>query len=491
MQLQFQKKDVACLRQLTGQVLNQEQTLTLTLDDSMPKIGRVVGAWGQVLLRGKEWRNGSVVVTGGVMVWALYMPEEETECYSAEGWLPFQWKVDIPPTRYDGTVIANLLLRSVDARALTDKKLLLRANAGLQLQVLLPEQAQLSQLEQVPEDLQLLKKTYPIQIPVEAGEKAFAFDEILQYPNTCPQPEKLLFYRLLPQIAEQKMMADKVVFRGTAILHTVYFGQDGRLHTWDFELPFAQFGDLEGRFSEDATAGIRMAVTALDVQKSENGLQVNGAMTGQYVIYEKICAELITDAYSTTADIQLEKETVLLPMVSEISCQHLSCQSQLPASAARVVDTQFLPEHPCCARDEQGPFVELCGCFRMLWENEQGLPELTIGDWNHRVQCQQEGKPEAYLTVSGNSQGSNEGSVQAELILDIVDFAGQTLETICAVEIGEPNDSTDSPSLILRRVDGENLWEIAKATGSTVTAIKNANGLDDEPALNQMLIIPL
>jgi hypothetical protein len=47
------------------------------------------------------------------------------------------------------------------------------------------------------------------------------------------------------------------------------------------------------------------------------------------------------------------------------------------------------------------------------------------------------------------------------------------------------------PSLILRRANGEDLWTIAKNCGSTVEAIEKANGLQQAPMPDQMLLIPI
>ena len=47
------------------------------------------------------------------------------------------------------------------------------------------------------------------------------------------------------------------------------------------------------------------------------------------------------------------------------------------------------------------------------------------------------------------------------------------------------------PSLILQRMGEKGLWEIAKACGSTMEAIERANGLQGEPQVGQMLLIPV
>jgi len=47
------------------------------------------------------------------------------------------------------------------------------------------------------------------------------------------------------------------------------------------------------------------------------------------------------------------------------------------------------------------------------------------------------------------------------------------------------------PSLILRRAGGQRLWDIAKSTGSTVSGIRKANGLEQEPEEGRILLIPV
>ena len=79
MELQLKQRKVDCLKQLTNQICQEEQTQEIKLGDSMPDVGRVLGAWGQVLLRGKQWNHGSAGVSGGVMARVLYAPEDGSQ----------------------------------------------------------------------------------------------------------------------------------------------------------------------------------------------------------------------------------------------------------------------------------------------------------------------------------------------------------------------------------------------------------------------------
>ena len=50
--------------------------------------------------------------------------------------------------------------------------------------------------------------------------------------------------KMSKDIIDQKVMSDKVVFRGAANLHALLRTGDGELRCTDFELPFSQYTDL-------------------------------------------------------------------------------------------------------------------------------------------------------------------------------------------------------------------------------------------------------
>ena len=73
-----------------------------------------------------------------------------------------------------------------------------------------------------------------------------------------------------------------------------------------------------------------------------------------------------------------------------------------------------------------------------------------------------------------------------------VTTADEGLSMVTGLELGEATRPDPSrPSMILRRAGEKSLWELAKASGSTVEAIRAANALTDEPAQGRMLLIPV
>ncbi len=70
--------------------------------------------------------------------------------------------------------------------------------------------------------------------------------------------------------------------------------------------------------------------------------------------------------------------------------------------------------------------------------------------------------------------------------------AEEGITVVSHLEAGDvKREDPARPSLILRRSGEERLWDLAKEYGSTVDKIMETNRLQGEPAMDQMLLIPL
>lgn len=498
MELQFNKSSLSCLQRVACEVQNQEQTQEVRISDGMPDIGKVLGAWGQALIRGKEWRTGGANVSGGVMVWILYTPEGGGEPQCVETWIPFQMKWDFPETRQDGTVTAACLLRNVDARSISARKLMARAGISVLAEIYAPDEVELCQPGALPEDVCVLKKSYPMCLPKEAGEKPFALDEELTLPGSCPGIGKLIRFEIQPEILDQKVMAGRVVFRGAAIVHIVYQGEDGRFHSWDFEVPFSQFAELERDYDQDATVRVLSAATSLELELAEEGrLHLKAGLTGQYVIYDRPTVELVEDAYSPNRTVVPQIQELRLPAVLDTCTQMLHAEQTAEADGTQVADVTFYPDHPRRSYASDEVTLEVPGVFQMLYYdregNLQGQNARWEGSWSLNADSSSDvnaaawpsGRPQAAL-------GGGTASFRGDARVEVVTTQQQGLPMVTALELGEKMEPDPGrPSLVLRRATKDGLWDLAKRSGSTVEAIQKANHLQGEPEEGQILLIPV
>lgn len=498
MELKFQKSTCKYLGSILREVRNQEQTQEIKLSDGMPDIGRVVACWGMPVLRSKEWRSDCVAFSGGVMVWVLYAPEDGTDVRCVESWIPFQMEWDIPVGTPEGKICIRPAVRFVDARSVTARKLMVRAGIAALIEALAPMEAEIPTPGELDEDIQMLTTTYPVRLRTEAGEKSFLMDEELTLPGSCPLPVKLITYTLQPEITEQKVSGNRAVFKGNANLHILYRSEEGQLHTWDFELPFSQLGNLDSVPEGDAKVEVTLCATNLEVNLDDEGhIRLKCGLLGQFSVSQRMMLEFMEDAYSPSRDVRLIRENLTLPTILENRQERVFSEQSVPQEANIVVDTTYFPDFPRQRRTGNEVELEMPGQFQVLFYGEDGHLQASTARWEGSMRLPADEQTSVLTDVSpkGSPQammGNNQITLKADSTLSLESMADQEFSIVAGLEVGQPiSPDLGRPSLILRRAGDNRLWDIAKETGSTVEIIRQANGLQGEPERGQILLIPV
>lgn len=497
MELEFKRSTVSCLDTVLQEVQNTEQTLELKLSEGMPDIGHIISAWGQVITRGKEWRGGSIAYSGGCLVWVLYAPEDGSEARVIDGWMPFQLHWDLPMDAREGDIRVTTRLRNVDARSLSARKMLVRAGVGVLAEACSPGEAEVFAPDAGSEGVELLRTAYPLRLDREAGEKTFLLDEELSLPDSAPRPEEIISFRMTPKILDKKVLSNKTVFRGSGNLHLLYRAGDGSIRGQDFDLPFSQFAELQGDYSGDAGVEIDPEVTALELEIMDDGrLRLKGGLVAQFLVSDRGMVELIEDAYAPGRQIQLNIQTLEIPTNLDSRRDTVFAQQTIPMEADMVMDVQFWPDFPVQRRTETGVELELPGIFQVLCMDSDGTLRGASTRWTGQetVTAGENSRLRILpgLTEAQAVAGGGQITVKAELPLDQIATTRQSFPMVTGVEMGQPVPPDPArPSLVIRRAGTARLWDMAKANGTTMEAIRKANQLQDEPSPGEMLLIPI
>jgi len=497
LQLQFEKSQIQCLQKVVREVQNQELTQEIRLTDGMPDVGRVIASWGQPIIRSKEWRSSGMQVSGGVMAWTLYIPEDGTAAQCVESWLPFQMKWEFSSMERDGTICVMPLLQYVDARCLSSRKIMVRAGVSVLGEASVLQESQICTPGELPQDIQILKKPYPMQIPKEAGEKAFTLDTDISLPASAPALEKVISYELRFDLRETKIVGDKLVFRGVATVHLRYLSTDGKICSWELEIPFSQYADLNAE--QEDNAGVRMCfvVTGAELEQgTEENLTLKANVIGQYVIYDRYMAQIIADAYSPLRPTEVQMEALTLPAVLDMDTQSADVEKTLETECVSCADVTFYPEHPKVYHDNGKLYAQLSGVLQILGYDGEGelCTESSRWDADWQMDLPAETGAEVMLNPAGANVilGADTAVVQSKMLLDITALRESEIPMLCSLQIGEITEADPNrPSLVLRRTGNKTLWEHAKDLGSTVEMIMSANGLQQEPEKDKMLLIPI
>ncbi len=494
MELQFDKKEYPCLRTALSQVQYQEQTQEVRLPDGWPDIQSVLGAWGQCVMRGKQWNGDTATVTGGIMGWILYAPADGSAPRSLEVWIPAQMKWDIPTGGRDGYLRCAWLLRSIDARMLSARKLMVRATPGVQMEAMEADLATVYIPANLPEGVELLQNSYPMTVPAEVGEKAFTMDEELQAPADM---DRLLRCQVTPTVREKQVLGNKAVLRGDARLHVLYQDADGQLHTWDPSCDFSQYSELDRDYDKEAALTASMAVSGLETALTEGRMALKCGLIAQYTVWDQIIPEIVEDAYSPRQEVVPQMAGLQLPALLDRTQENVVVEGAVNLQPGRIVDVSTCQEFPVLRKAGDLAEMELNEAYHVLYEDGEGQLRSTqlrgSGVWELPVS--------ATAGISGEmlqmddpmvSQNGDQLCIRREVACEMSAASREEIPMVTGLELGQQKAvDPQRPSLILRRAQGDSLWELAKNCGSTVSAIRQANGLESEAPAGQMLLIPV
>ena len=133
MQIEFREKPVRCMRELVVEVLYQEETAELIVPDIYPDVRAVVDASAICCLRDQEVTNGSFSAAGAFQTTVLFTAEETGEVCVQDAWLPFSVRMNRDEIVSGSFGMADLRIRSVDARILNSRKLLVRVSYAIRV----------------------------------------------------------------------------------------------------------------------------------------------------------------------------------------------------------------------------------------------------------------------------------------------------------------------------------------------------------------------
>lgn len=498
MELQFEKRDVTCLDSVLSQVQNLEQTQEVRIPTGMPGAARVLGTWGQILMRSKEWRSDEILFSGGVQVWILYEPEDGSSPKCLESWIPFQLNWDLPDNVPEGYIQIQPLLRFADARLISAEKILVRAGVAVLAEAWSEGTRTVFQPQSQNGDVELLQSSWPMLLMKEAGEKTFRMEETLTMPPSVPHPEKLVYYRMEPALGDKKVLGNKLVFRGNCNLHILYLCEDGQLHSWDFELPFSQYAELKHSHSQDARGDVLVVPTLLEMElNDEGGFQMHSDAAAQYQVQDREILELAEDAYSPFREMDVHREQLQMPALLESRRVNIYGEQTIPVQADVVADATFLPDFPRQNRGPEGITLQQPGMVQLMYYDGNGRLQSASQrwEWNYQLNADENTQISAAPILPSQLQvmpGGEEITLRGDIPVQISAFSGQALPMVTDVKLGEKRNLDPArPSLVLRRAGSGSLWEIARESGSTINAIRMANDISGEPEPGKMLLIPV
>ena len=502
--MEFERDTIISYDTVAEVTLCQEETLESIVPDACPDILRIVDVCGQATISGKQAREGSAQVTGMVRASILYQPEGGGGLRRMEAGLPFTCQAEAPGLTERGTVFARPRLRSAEARALNPRKVLLRVDLAVDITACQPVERPICGGVTGSEEEGLCQRQFRgehYQL-CAVQEKPFTFSDQVRLQGTGESPV-LLAVRAQPVCTESKLIGSKLIFKGMVELYLLLQEMEGGLSAAHESMPFSQIIEVTGAGEEgDCLVEVEVASLQCDqIPGDGRELDVTLELLAQAQVYSRRPVTLLQDLYSTSSLMEVERENQPLCSLTDQSVRPQAVRELLETGemVRAIVDARLALGQVRQSREGKELVLTTEACVTVLYLDENELVQCVRRSLpvTCRLECPEGAKCSCFCACPGEVFAAPAaGGVEVRFTVEFHCMTTETtaVPTVTSAQLGEARNAGEGqrPSVVLRMPSpGEELWDIAKAHGTTMEQILQANELEEDALpYGRMLLIP-
>lgn len=503
MELVFQKTGLPYLKCVLQGTRNQEETGEMIVPDSEPDMEAVITSYADAVIRGKECKNGCVVISGGIQGGIIYGTEDRAAPKNLRFYLPYTMKFEHPAITEQAKVICKVHVRSTDGRMLNSRKAMLRVNICCTITVMEPHEEILFEPTLLPDTIQTRENTYTLSQPIEMSEKSFMLSETVEFLESRPPVKKIMKETCRLEMNESKLVGNKGVFKGLAYFKCLYLSEDDQLYVYEQQIPFSQYCEFEHDYDEENLEVIPV-ITGYDFQ-TDNAEEIYSAQLSIHILVQGVVCgnrpiHVIEDAYCIGEELLPKWQQYHLNCQLDEQQERIRMRCQFHEGVSRLIDYDIYVDVPSIEHHGDDISVTVPVLVQILAVNENGM---LVGMQNktqdtHKMALSECGTCASEAEVCGvvsQSIFSGGAEVQFDLLKTNRFTVSQDIRSLCGGELRVTSTEViRKPSIVIKRVEGgTELWHIAKENQSRINAICEANKLADNVLLDsdRMLLIPV
>lgn len=455
-------------------------------------------------------------VEGEVLVKLLYLDSGKKAVRCCEYASPFSTPIALKKAPENPSSVVTYLNTKVDyvnCRAVSPRKLDIHGAFSIQARaVSTVMQSIVSSIEE--EDIQQKVSKVTLSRVSSMAQQSFTVNEVLELGQGKPEAEAIVRTDASALVEDVKVVADKLIVKGEALIKVLYMGsiENGTLETMEFSIPVSQIVDAPGT-DEGCLCDARLSVMgcSLQIRTDSDGadtlLSCEMKLMATAVSYREEEAQIVTDAYSTKYELNLEYQTANLEQLLEVISDNVPCKSTVEikeGGASGVIDV-WSDFASCTAVKGENGQLNLKGKFNLcvLAVNSEGEPVYLEKMADFEFTKERASLPENLRCETGcfvssvtyRINGSGGLEIRAEVRVRTLIYQSVACKAVCGVSADEsrPRQKDEAASLILYYAEkNENVWDIARNYCTGAQAILAENDLDEEIlSERRMLFIPL
>ncbi len=515
MEYSLNKDEIYINDNILDTIVEQPIDIDFTLPDYCKDINKILKCQVKPIIQNRGINSNKLCVEGNVKVRLMYLDEETPIIRTFKYSTPFSFKVDM---QCDGSEIINPIIFTkenieyINCRAVSSRRMNISGAFSVHIKLISKVCKQISNKINNENVQQKLEKVQASSI-VSETEKPFMISEILEIAQGKPQIENIIRSDVVPIIDEVKPIEDKAIVKGTVYIKIMYQSdvESNDIQTMEYIVPLSQIFSMEG-INEACTCQAQIELISYNMEPSQGGDGANSLIESEMhfivsvIAYEKKNIDIITDAYSTKYDMQLEFSDVTLDEIQDNISESITIKENIDltneSNLSEIFDVwnEILTftcnedagmlvvkgKYNICVlakdKDESPIYVEKIAQFEYTVDssykqNISADSQIKIVSLNYRI------------TASGNIE------VKTEVRLNIVTKITRKYKSINYASVDENHEKIkdeNSSIIIYYAQNGESIWDIAMRYATSPESIKQQNQIDTEVlGSDTMLLIPV
>ena len=500
MELALNRDHLSCYDTVLDATVLHEETMEMIVPDACPDILRIVDTAGTVCLKSKEAQEGRVEISGTVRCAVLYLPDGETGVRRIEVNIPFFCSADGTGVAPGCGVVAVPSVQAAETRSINPRKVLVRVNLAVAVRAYRSADTAFCTGAEDDSAVEQLRESRSAYMVACVQEKPFTFSDDLTISGSRPEAEELLKSSVELICNESKIIGNKLIFKGEAALKLLYRSSDGAIASTDYELPFSQIMEVSG-VEEEADCALDVLLTDLSCSLGAGDgrtVSVSLGLLAQAVVREERSVELLTDIYSVSSELTTELQSYTMNRLLE--------QNTRRQAAREVIETGVLAKSTLDTYVNLGAVSQIREGEKLTFSADAVVTVVYLAEDDEiysvsrqiAVPCQADVPEGCTCTCGCRNAGEafatpTTGGIEVRFELDFhyMVQSTQRVTGVCGVQVNEAPVEEKGPSIVLRAVAAERLWDIAKSYRTTTADIMQAIELESEEGLSgKLLLIP-
>lgn len=501
----------------------------ITLPDYCPDIVKILKCSLESCVRNITPMGKKLRFEGIANVQILYLGQDDSQnemhLSCAKTKIPFTKEIDLKREVRDVFVFFSQQSSYCSCRAVSRRRLELRAALNAQISAIASQEAQVitdvPEEEEHPQGIQLRRRLFSQNGFVTQARQMIDIHEELALPKDKEPIRNILFSRVYATLGDRKMISGKIVTKGelhVEILYTADGKGEENINRMEYTLPISGVVDAPG--TDDSCTccvGYEVCEYTLTPKADPDGENTQLELTAQVAAQAQVCCQsqiaVADDCYSTRYQCEGHSRPMgFLSLVKAIDEKSMyKSEIELPDGVENILNVWATVEG-CSVRTEEkgkGKRTVLHADIALsvlagdkdggyqFYDSTQGF-DYTLPMKNHEIDNKRVLGPKVEVTALDYNRSDRLG-VRCELKISacICELANYSAMEQITVDEEKPIEREDSCALTIYYADpGENLWEIAKRYHTGMQSVLEANeslepSQEESIQQRQMLLIPI